>query len=109
MIVRSKTFRGWMKANFTRQDLKDMVTHGVSSGFSGLIYYTETAKLYDKFSNEIWDALYEDAQESGYDSILKFIAEFLNTDDVTDDWQFKNLLVWYMAERTAQELLEDMV
>lgn len=79
MIVRSKTFRGWMKANFTRQDLKDMVTHGVSSGFSGLIYYTETAKLYDKFSNEIWDAL------------------------------FKNLLVWYMAERTAQELLEDMV
>lgn len=107
MIVRAKTFRDWMRANFDKQELRDMVSHGVVSGFHGLIYYHETAKLYNKFSNEIWDALYEDAQESGYDSILKFIAEFLNTDNIADDGRFKNLLVWYMAGRTAQELLED--
>lgn len=107
MIVRSKTFRNWMKANFTRQDLKDMVTHGVSSGFSGLIYYTETAKLYDKFSDEIWDALYDDAQNMGYNNVLQFIVECFRDSDVASDAQFKNMLVWYMAERTARELLED--
>ena len=107
MKVRAKTFESWMRANFDKSTLNDMVRYGVSGGFSGLIWYSDTCKLYDKFADEIWDALYDDAQDMGYNNILQFIVECFRNSDVTNDAQFKNMLVWYMAERTAQELLED--
>lgn len=107
MKVRAKTFEDWMKANFTKQDLRDIVRHGVNSGFSCLTYYNDTVKLYDKFSDEIWDALYDDAQYTRYNNILQFIVECFRDSDVASDAQFKNMLVWYMAERTARDIVGD--
>jgi len=107
MRIRARTFKGWMRANFSKSDLQDMITHGVSGGFGGLTYYSDTVKLYDRFADEIWDALWEDAQSAGYNSVLQFIVDNFKCSDVSDDAEFKNLLVWYMAERTANELLED--
>lgn len=107
MKVRAKTFEDWMKANFTKQDLRDIVRHGVNSGFSCLTYYNDTVKLYDKFSDEIWDALYDDAQHTRYNNILQFIVECFRDSDVASDAQFKNMLVWYMAERTARDIVGD--
>ena len=104
MIIRSKTFKGWLRANFKNDELRDMVNCGVSGGFHGLTYYTDTVKLYERFNVEIWDSLYDEAEAQGY-SIPELIATFNGAKNVGDDRQFKNLLVWYMAEETARELL----
>jgi len=109
MKIRAKTFESWMRANFNKSDLRDMVNYGVSGGFAGLTYYSDTVKLYDRFADEIWDALWDDAQGAGYHNVLQFIVDNFKCSDVTDDAEFKNLLVWYMAERTAAEILGDDV
>ncbi len=107
MIIRAKTFRDWMRANFTKAELKDMVTHGVNTGWAGLAYYNDTCKLYEKFKEEIWKELAQDAEDMGYSNIVEFIASFNGAEDVWSDYQFENLLVWYMAEKIARELTEE--
>ena len=101
--IRARSFRDWMLANFTKSDLRDMVMHGVDGGFGGLTYYSDTCKLYDRFADEIWDALWEDAQNFGHNNVLQYIADKFRNSDVSSDAEFKNLLVRYMAERVAQE------
>ena len=107
MKVRAKTFESWIRANFSNSDLRDMIRHGVSSGFGGLTYYRDTCKLYDKFSDEIWNLLYDDAQNMGYNNVLKFIVECFRDSDISDEVDFKNLLVWYAVERIAQNIVGD--
>lgn len=62
-------------------------------------------ELHDRFEDQIWDALYEDAPVEGM-SILSFVASLGDSKDVGSMDQLKNLLVWYMAERTAREIVE---
>lgn len=100
MIIRAKTMRAWMKANLSGY-MRDIASHGCIGGFPGLTYYTDTVKLYDRFEEEIWEALRDDAEDIGYSNILKMLAEFNAT--VDDPKTFKNLLVWYIAERIARE------
>jgi hypothetical protein len=97
-----KTFESWMRKQFDRGELSDMVKHGVQGGFHGLIYYSETTKLYRKFKDEIWDNLYDDANDYGC-TILEFVNNFKGT--VDSSATFENLLVWYMAEKTANNIL----
>ena len=106
MIIRSKTFKDWMRANFDRSTLEDMVNYGVDGGFYGLIYYRDTVKLFDKFRDEIIDAAYDDSEEMGYDNIYEFFACFNKSHMPGGFDQMANQLVWYMAERTARELTE---
>jgi len=106
MRVRAKTFKNWMKANFSKEQLRDIAQHGADAGWGGLTYYSDTAALYSRFADEIWEALVEDAEEYGYRNVFEFIATF-RLADVANRTQVENLLVWYMAERTAQELAED--
>lgn len=98
-----KTFEEWMTEEFSHNELADMVNHGVSGGFSGLIYYSETTELYQKYKEDIWDMLYDDAESYG-ETILGFIAQFLGAKNVGGADQFENLLVWYAAEKVAYEL-----
>lgn len=102
MIIRAKTFKDWMKSNFKKSEMRDITDHGVDGGFLGLTYYCDTSKLYDKFHKEIWDALFEDSEDLGYKNIFSFIASF-NRNEASNDVQFKNLLVWYLAEKIARE------
>ena len=104
MRIRAKTFRDWMKANFTKGQLRELAQHGAEAGWPRLTYYNETAALYRRFADEIWEALVEDAEECGYRNVFEFIATF-RLADVANRTQVENLLVWYMAERTAQELV----
>jgi len=99
MIIRSKTFEGWFNANL-RESKGDIARHGADCGYPGITYYTDTVALYDKFEDEIWDALDEDAQSYGQ-TILELIASFNRAKDVGSGYQLKNLLVWYMCERIA--------
>lgn len=105
MRIKSRTFRAWMKANFNKGQLVDMVNHGVDGGWHGLTYYRETTALYNKFADEIWDALAEDAQSFGEPNTLAMLSKFGGAGVVETDESFKNLLVWYMAERIARELV----
>jgi len=101
------TFKNWMIRTFTKDEMKDIAEHGCSGGFPGLTYYHETIKLYDHYDEEIWDNLYDDSQDMGSESILDFIKSFNGADTVGSDAQFKNLLVWYLAEKYARELTEE--
>jgi hypothetical protein len=88
--------------------IEDIVEHGVDAGYPNLSYYSDTIKLYDKYNEEIWDALYEDYESFGDSKhVLELISKFNIADNVNDDASFKNLLVWYMAERTAREIMDE--
>jgi len=106
MRIRAKTFKNWMKANFTKGELRELAQHGAAVGWRGLTYYSETSALYRRFSEEIWETLIKDAEEYGYRNVFEFIATF-RLADVANREQVENLLVWYMAERTARELVGD--
>ncbi len=97
------TFKKWMQDKFSKDELSD-IARDVSGGFSGLTFYRETVPLHDKHEKEIWEALEEERQEMGAKSIMEHIASFSGAKDVGSMEQFKNLLVWWMAERTAREL-----
>ena len=104
MIIRSRTFKQWMNANL-KDYYKDIAGHGCSAGFPGLTYYTDTAKLYGKFKDDIFSMLDEDAEDQGV-TIPELIASF-NGADVWDCGTFENLLVWYAAERIAYSATEE--
>jgi len=105
MIIRSKTFQQWMNANL-KDYYKDIAGHGCSAGFPGLTYYTDTAKLYEKFKDEIFSMLADDAEDQGV-TIPELIASFNGAKDVWDSGTFENLLVWYAAERIAYNAAEE--
>lgn len=99
-----RNFREWMEQQYGTDfevTCRDLVEHGVDGGFSGMIYYTETSKLYEQFEDEIWDALSDDAEEQALDYPLALIGQFSSAQNVGNDVQFRNLLVWYLAERVA--------
>ena len=81
--------------------IADLARGGADAGWHGLTYYHDTTALYNAFHDEIWDALYEDAEEMGAAHPLALVAGFGGASNVGSDAQFKNLLVWYMAERIA--------
>ena len=104
MIIRAQSFEAWMKANFDRSTLNDIATHGADAGYAGLTWTTDTVKLFDRFGPEIWDMAYEDAQDYGADNVPAFIATFRRNDMSDSLDTFKNLMVWYAAERIANQL-----
>ena len=101
------TFKNWMKNQFDRSELLELATYGAQNGFMGLIYYHETSALYDQYHDEIWSILEQDREEEGIQTCLDIIASFNGGKNVASDEQYKNLLVWYAAEKIAFELTED--
>jgi len=95
------TFAKWMKENLSEY-FEDIAGHGCVAGFPGLTYYTDTCELYDKHEDEIWQMLADDAEGLGHSHPLELIASFNGAENVWGDEQFKNLLVWYAAERIAR-------
>ena len=82
--------------------IKDIATHGCSGGVGGLIYYWETTKFHAAHEKEIWDLLYEYAQDEGFTLIDK-VAQVCN--GIGSHAQFLNALVWWAVEVRAQELV----
>jgi hypothetical protein len=102
MIIRAKTFRKWFDANL-KESASDIANHGANCGWPGITYYTDTVKLYNKFTEELWDLIEEDRESFGSKNILSFIASWNGADNVGSDDQFKNLVVWYACEKLARE------
>ena len=85
--------------------ITDVLEHGCQSGVvSSLIYYNDTADFYNKYSDDIYNLLYADMQDFGYQSIPEMIASLNGAKDVGSDEQYKNLLAWYGYERTMQDI-----
>ena len=81
------------------ETLRDVASHGADAGFPGFTYYSDTGNFYSAHKALIWEALAEDAEDFGYDSVTDFVASF-NT-KAHDATQFENLLAWYALERVA--------
>jgi len=105
MRIRSKTLRGWLRANFTDADLQDIVTHGCQAGFPGLTYYGDTTSLYHKFKTEIWSVLAEAAKEYGYENVFTLLSYADRNGSVCDDVTMENIAVWTAVEIIANELV----
>lgn len=93
------TFKNWMREHYDNQELESIRDHGCESGCAcGLIYYSETSAIYDEFSGELHEILGDWVNEIGF--IPNYIAE-----NIGCDYQFKNAVVWAIAEYYANDLL----
>lgn len=101
------TFQEWLTEELDSEQIGDLIEYGAAGGFPGLTYYSDTGKLYEEHKDEIWDALFEDAENQGL-SIPALVGTFGGAENVGSHAQFENLLVWYMAERTAFQLVEEV-
>ena len=97
------TFCAWLQETLDPDQIADLAHYGAAAGFPGLIYYSETSALYERYHDEIWEALYDDAQDFGHSDPLAFVASLGGSKDVATGGQFANLLVWYLAERIAHQ------
>lgn len=101
------TFREWMLDTLKPDTIRDLAEYGAAGGFPGLTYYSDTCALYEVYEDEIWESLWEQAEGFGHAHPLELIASFGDAKGVATDTQFKNLLVWYLAEETARQLVEE--
>lgn len=94
----TSTFKQWMHATYDREELQSIADHGCESGVAGgMIYYTETNKLYDLHAEELHNVIWEYEKETGL--MPEYIIKYLG--DLTG---FKNAMVWFVAELYAQEM-----
>lgn len=93
-------FKAWFNKNL-KEYKKDIASYGCDAGFPHITYTYDCVKLYDKFENEIYEALAQDADDFGFDSVDAFTATFRRKDMLSAPDQRKNLLLWYMVEREA--------
>ena len=100
------TFVAWLTETLDADQLADLARYGAAGGFPGLTYYCETTALYERYHDEIWEALYDDAQDFGYSDPLAFVADLGGSKDVATGGQLTKLLVWYISERTAQRITD---
>ena len=101
--ISTETFRGWFKANLADSSA-DIASYGCDAGFPGITYTSDCVDLYNRFEDEIYDSLREEAENSGFDSVDAFTATFNRKDMLNEPNQRKTLLVWYMCERLAWEV-----
>ena len=102
--IEENSFKSWFNNNLL-ESAEDLAKHGAVNGFSGIIYYSDTVALYDKFSSEIWDKLYDQAEQLG-DSIINMISNLKRANRIQTEYEFKNILVWWYCEELAREQVE---
>ena len=85
--------------------LKDVLQNGCESGVvSSLTYYYQTGEFHDRHQVEIWDMVYDHAQNEGL-NCMEYIAEMRGS-EIGTMTQLKNKLAWYAYEQKVFELLE---
>lgn len=100
--MKEDTFYQWMKDSYELEELENICQHGCVSGCaSGLIYYSETLAIYDKYKDELHQKLGEWIDEIG--ETPTFITQYL------DCFQsFANAMVWFVAEQYASEIVQTL-
>ena len=103
------SIKEWLLDTQERSTIEDAVQHGCQGGtISELIYYVDTEAFYEKYKEEIWQRLYDSAQDlDEHQNCLHFVSTFNGGCDVASDLQFKNLLAWNAAEDVCKEICMD--
>jgi hypothetical protein len=101
-----------------RDSLEDICTHGVSGGFTGFIYYTDTVAFSKRNKAQILARLRDDAGDMGAANVWELLAGFgcfkgMTQDKIVEGFYeassdhrqaVYNGLAWYAAEEIAREL-----
>ena len=90
---------------FDIDELRDIVTYGMSAGVSGFIYTLECADKFDEHDDEIQDFLSDWVFDNIGDDKSSFAYFAPDAEDIA---QLKNKLVWAYVELKAQEILISM-
>lgn len=98
IVIRSKTFKAWLISNFKRQELKEMVQYGTSTGYPGLIHPADLGKVYARFKDEIQACL----RSSGLS-----LAGFVERLEPYDMQELEEKLTWHAAEFLAWEIIKE--
>lgn len=90
-------FKQWMIDNYSHNELADIANHGCTGGVSGMIYYTETEKIYKQFAHELHEIIAEYKDQTG-----EFPSYIVN--DLDNYPSFMNSMVWFGAEWAAHDI-----
>ena len=87
-----------MLATYDHNELADICNHGcVSWCASGLIYYSETSALFDKYRDDLFEMMSEYQESTGdIESLPAYVRT--NADNFAS---FANAVVWFCAELVA--------
>ena len=92
------TFKQYMADNYEHNELAEIAIHGCASGCaSGMIYYSETIALFDKYRDDLFEIMANYRDEIGGESLPDYVK---NPDTFTS---FANSVVWFCAEAVAYE------
>ena len=92
------SFKEFMENTYDQDDLKAIAEHGCANyAPHGMIYYTETASLYNEFSGDLHKII--DEYKENFGEFPQYII-----DNLGDSGQFFNAVVWFCAEYLAQEM-----
>ena len=90
------------------ETLGDIATHGCASGVSGFIYTIEILRAYDKYEDEILDALDQFADDLGEKSSLHMLINSIERRNMEPTMNnIKETAVWTYVEMTAYNLCCD--
>ena len=97
-------FVRFMSETYAADELDDIATHGCESGCaSGLIYYSETIALFDKYRDEMFEMMSEYQESTGdFENLPAYVRT--NADNFAS---FANSVVWFCAEIVANELINE--
>lgn len=112
-MAASTTVADWMLAHYDREKITEIARHGCASGTAtDLVYYTDTAAFYDRFSDDIWDTVLNFTQD--LDVSFDVTIGLWDLDDrgnkrgtrINTHTQFVNAMVWAAVDITAGNLLQ---
>ena len=95
---------------FEVDELKDIVTHGMSAGVSGFIYTKDCTDKFDEFEDDIETYLSDWYHDNmGVDNYIGAIAgtEGGNSYSVCSIDELKNRMVWAYVELMSFEILSE--
>lgn len=114
-----KTLINAVISRIGKDSIQDVNNHGVDSGFSGFIYYSDTVPFAYRYRKLIIQLLEQDAQEFGIE-VSEMVSGFgifrnnpMDSDDKRELYRFlsetkckettiPNLMAWYAAETVCR-------
>jgi hypothetical protein len=100
----------------------DITNYGISGGFSGFIYYSDTCRFYEKNKASILELLKDQASDFG-EPVVSMVASFNCLKDVSQDeildffalgkkseeyTTIANALAWYAGEEIARRYCDEL-
>lgn len=97
--MKNNTFKSWLLSTYEHNELADIATHGCAScAPSGMIYYTETEDIFNKYKEELFKIMSEYQDGTGQQWFPEYVLK--NSETWTG---FCNSVVWFCAEVLAYE------